>query len=197
MTQAEVSELVDELVSLNALESHEATAGCPIPAGASEAGDMSSVDVMEVFSPPRFTAAAPKFGLKPGIAVDLSTCRPSDGIGWDLLRPGDQAELDRIIEHDEPQLLTGSPRCDPFSVLQWLNKGRVPQEKIDRSLHEGRVGLKVACRAYKKQYDAGRFFLHEHPTYASSWKESCVAELLKLPDVYYAQWPMCRFDMKP
>ena len=35
-------------------------------------GDLTAVDVAEVFSPPRFTKRAANFGLKPGFAADLT-----------------------------------------------------------------------------------------------------------------------------
>ena len=44
---------------------------------------LGSVDVAEVFSPPRFTDAAPSLGLKPGFAVDLAT-------GWNLRNQSDR-----------------------------------------------------------------------------------------------------------
>ena len=37
---------------------------------------MSAVDVAEIYSPPRFTAACGTRGLRPGFAVDLTTERP-------------------------------------------------------------------------------------------------------------------------
>ncbi|CAK0895671.1 unnamed protein product, partial [Prorocentrum cordatum] len=119
----ELDELKDELVALNALDFME---------GGKEdvEVDLGAVDVMQIFSPPRFTEAAKRHGLRPGVAVDLSTCRPSDGVGWDLLRKEDQSELGDIIEGDQPWLLTGSPRCDPFSQLQYLNRTTTDEKGV-------------------------------------------------------------------
>eukprot|EP00975_Prorocentrum_lima_P011176 2371207-Prorocentrum_lima.AAC.1 len=33
-------------------------------------GELAAVDIMEVFSPQRFTAVAGDYGLRPGIAID-------------------------------------------------------------------------------------------------------------------------------
>ena len=100
----ELQELSEELAASNAL----------MPSR-SEEKDVGAIDVMEIFSPPRYTEAARRHRFRPGLAIDLSTCRPSDGANWDLLRPEDQDELFRIMKAEEPLLLTGSPRCDPFS----------------------------------------------------------------------------------
>ena len=185
----ELDELKDELVALSALDFMEA--------GTYDAdADLGAVDVMEVFSPPWFTEAAKRHGLRPGIAVDLSTCRPSDGVGWELLRKEDQAELDEIIEKDEPWLLTGSPRCDPFSQEQYLNRATTDEKVRERRLLEGREGLLVAIKAYTNQHDAGRYFLHEHPATATSWREQGMVDLMSREGVYYAQGPMCRYGLQ-
>ncbi|CAK0815838.1 unnamed protein product, partial [Prorocentrum cordatum] len=185
----ELGELKEELAALKALDFTE-------KGTEDEEADLGAVDVMEIFSPPRFTEAARRHGLRPGVAVDLSTCRPSDGVGWDLLRKDDQEELNRIIEKDEPWLLTGSPRCDPFSQLQYLNRLTTDEKVRERRLRDGREGLRVAIEAYNKQYDAGRYFLHEHPATATSWKEQGMEELMSREGVYYAQGPMCRYGLQ-
>ena len=63
----EVAELADLVLMLNSVDQ-----------------SLPRVDITEIFSPPRFTAEATRYGLSPGIAIDLSTFRP-DGQHWDLL----------------------------------------------------------------------------------------------------------------
>ena len=43
----------------------------------------------EVYSPPRFSAEAQRFGLKPGFSIDLET-QKANGEPWDLSKKGDQ-----------------------------------------------------------------------------------------------------------
>ncbi len=45
------------------------------------------------------------------------------------------------------------------------------------------VHLRFVCEIYQMQLDEGRYFLHEHPSGATSWKESCVQEIWSHPDV--------------
>jgi hypothetical protein len=72
--------------------------------------------VAEIFSPPRFTQHAGRLGLKPGFAIDLST-------GWDLDRPEDVIKMDKMIEEQQPLLLTGGFDCAPFIVLRNFTTG--------------------------------------------------------------------------
>ena len=48
---------------------------------------------------------------------------------------------------------------------------------------------------YKKQYDAGRYFLHEHPELSKAWDMPEVKELENLPGVYRVRSTMCCWKM--
>ena len=50
-------------------------------------------------------------------------------------------------------------------------------------------------KAYWRQLEMGKHFLHEHPNPASSWKMPEVEELANDPRVYVVKGPMCRWDM--
>ena len=159
--------------------------------------ELGSVDVVEVFSPPRFVAAASQFGLAPGFSVDLATQKP-DGSGefWDLNRQADVKLLDRLIDEDDPYLLTGSPRCDPFSVLRSLNWRSLGAEQNVLRREEGERHVELAVRYYEKQMDRGRYFLHEHPAGADSWDMDKVKKLQKRDGVFTVSGPMCKWGMQ-
>ena len=46
---------------------------------------MTSSDVSEIYSPPRFAAEAPRFGLRAGFSADLETLNPN-GVPWGSTR---------------------------------------------------------------------------------------------------------------
>ena len=73
----------------------------------------NAVDILEIFSPTRFTATAASFGLRPGVAIDLLELK-ADGEPWDLLKIEDEKALGEIQETEAPWLFTGSPPCGPF-----------------------------------------------------------------------------------
>ena len=74
--------------------------------GATVAGkpsQINAVDVMEVYSPPRVTVEAKKFGLKAGEALDLVT-------GYDFSKVADRNKVWEIINRDQPAFGSGITR---------------------------------------------------------------------------------------
>lgn len=161
-----------------------ATLGCEITA----------VDVMEVYSPKRFTEAAAKLKLKPGFAVDLCETKP-DCTNWDLNKPEDVQLVHQLVDEEEPKLLTGSPPCHMFSVLQNISWRKISPEIRNKRMDEALHHLHTSCDLYRKQYDAGRWFLHEAPWGAASWKDPEIQELAARPGVWKVRGPMCRWEM--
>ena len=68
--------------------------------------------------------------------------------------------LEKILDEEDPYLTTGSPPCDPFSILQGLNQGRMGPEKFQARLEEGKEMLEPSCSIYKQRIKKGKYFLH-------------------------------------
>ena len=64
----------------------------------------------------KFVSCATRLGLREGLAVDLTTVR-ANGTMWDLSVEGDRAQLRRMQNREQPELLAGSPPSDDFSSL--------------------------------------------------------------------------------
>ena len=103
--------------------------------------------------------------------------------------------LEKILDQEDPCLTTGSRPCDPFSILQALNEGRMDPEKFQARLEEGKEMLDTSCSIYKQRIKKGEYFLHEHPKSAKSWKEECIQEISEIPNVEIVEGPMCRWKM--
>ena len=156
----------------------------------------SVVDVAGIFSPERFTSSATGMGLRPGFVIDLSTIK-KNGEHWDMSREEDRDELQELQEGEGPYLLIGGLPCEAFSALQRLNQMRVDPEMRRPRLEQGRQHLNTAVSAYRRQIQQGsRYFLHEHPFSADSWKEQSIDDLQKEKDVYFVKGPMCRWSMR-
>jgi len=159
--------------------------------------ETGGASIIEVFSPARFTARAGGLGLRPGFAVDLCEAKPygpNEGEAWDLSQPKDVRELKEMIAFEQPVLVTGSPPCTAFCLLQNLrpkepNKRKTELEEATRLLH-------VAVDVYRGQLRAGRYFLHEHPCGCSSWDDGRVQALQREPGVFTVTSPMCCFNAK-
>ena len=161
--------------------------------------ELGAAHVFEIYSPKRFTAMASRLGLRPGFAIDLAEEKPrgpQKGQKWDLSKEADIKELEDLVSYEEPVLLTGSPPCDQFSQLLRISANRCNQAERDRRREMGRHHLRTAIKFYRKQYDEGRLFLHEHPAGAESWDEKEMVELQRLPGVFTVTGPMCRFEMQ-
>ena len=109
-----------------------------------------------------------------------------DGSYWDLTKSEDVEEVERIVEGDKPELLTGSPLCHMFSQLQNISWHKISPEVQEKRMTEAIHHLHVSCKMYRKQYDAGRTFLHEAPWGASSWKDPEIQAILVFPGVKLA-----------
>ena len=96
--------------------------------------------------------------------MDLTTCDPTDGKPWDFNSEETQGKARMALRCQQPYLLIGSPMCTAFCTWQALNYAK-----------SSVAGL------YAEQAAAGRYFLHEHPSGASSWGLTAVKALQELP----------------
>ena len=86
--------------------------------------------------------------------------------------------------------------CTWFSQLQTLNRSRMEPSEYQENLDRARKHLAFVCELYRIQLEAGRYFLHEHPAHATSWKEPCVVQLLaEFPDLYLVSSDLCQFGL--
>ena len=58
--------------------------------------------------------------------------------------------------------------CGPFSGLQSINFAKMSREDVKAKLRDAMAHVKFALDMCLRQYRAGRFFVFEHPTSASS-----------------------------
>ena len=154
---------------------------------------LSRVDIAEVFSPARVTALCEKFGLKRGAALDLKS-------GFDFDKAEDRKKAWDMILSDQPMLIIGSPPCTFFSTLPYLNLHLHRDDpewlgKFMANLEKAKRHVKFCFEIYQHQREQGRFFLHEHPWLASSWKLDCVEKMERQPDIMKVRTDMCQFGM--
>ena len=135
------------------------------------------------------------FNVKGLQALDLA-CAKSDGAHWDFSKPSDQREAIALIEADNPDWIVGSPPCTPFSPLNvGLNFPKMNKAEVKRRVDEGLIHLKFVCRLYKRQIQRGKFFLHEHPHGALSWRTKPILRILKMAGVDTVVNHQCMFGL--
>ena len=146
----------------------------------------ASVDVAEIYSPPRVTSQAQRFGLKIGEAMDLTT-------GWDFTKAEHKKKAMQYIEEQKPKLIIGSPMCTMFSPLQRMSDWNAEKE---RRWREDRRHLQFIAQVYRTQATQGRWFLHEHLAAASSWSLKEIIDLVEMDGVAVVRGDQCMYGLK-
>ena len=154
---------------------------------------LSRVDVAEIYSPARVTELCSRFNLQRGMAMDLKS-------GYDFDKEEDRNKAWAMLEEDKPMLVIGSPPCTFFSTLQYLNMHLHKDDvewtrKFKENLEKAKRHVEFGFNIYQYQREQGRFFLHEHPWLAGSWKMECVSSMEMQPDVMKVRTDMCQFGM--
>ena len=158
-------------------------------------GAMSLKDaVSEIYPPPRVKALAHRLGLRKGFALDLTVIDPEDGMPWDFGRPEKRQKAYRMVQEEKPMLLIGSPMCTAFSNLQKFNRRKNPAMH-QRMLDYAVMHISFCISLYRLQMAEGRYFLHEHPWWATSWKLPQMVKLMDEFGVFTVRGDMCRFGM--
>ena len=85
--------------------------------------------------------------------------------------------------------------CFPFSALQNLNYAKMELEEIKMKLEEAMGHVKFSLDFCLRQYKAGRLFVFEHPTSASSWSTDMLQQMANLEGVYLAKFDFCQLGM--
>ena len=79
-------------------------------------------------------------------------------------------------------LLVGSPMCTAFPTWQRVgNKIRCPVT-VAAELRRTKEHLVFCVELHRLQASGGRYFLHEHPTYATSWPTDIIEGMMTEPE---------------
>ena len=132
-------------------------------------------------------------------ALDLRTLR-RDGRPRDFRNPKHRAEAEKIVDEEQQDWVVGSPPCVAFCPLnRSFNVRRTDPDAVKHLLHDGLLHLNFMFEIYLKQSKAGRYFLHEHPAGAASWRErereSSMQILIDLPNVHTTISHQCEFGL--
>ena len=78
--------------------------------------ELNACEAKAILNQSKFASCATRLGLRESYAVDLTTER-ANGTMWDLCLEDDKAELRRVQNREQPELLVGSPSSDEFSLM--------------------------------------------------------------------------------
>ena len=153
--------------------------------------------VSEIYSTPRITRALkllPRLSLQAGFALDLTTT-DDKGQPWDFTKKDMRDKAYAMVEKQKPYCVVGSPGCTPFCAYQALNAAKLgwSAEEKERRRLAGVVHLEFVCRLYELQLKNHRYFLHEHPASATSWREPCIADIMSREGVERVVSHQCQY----
>ena len=153
--------------------------------------------VTEVYSPPRITKLIRESRMRhvmPGYALDLTTVDPTDGMPWDFSIRKKRIRARKMIREQRPYLVIGSPQCKEFCTWQRLNAARYPDDGQRAAAREAAVvHLEFVSQLYQDQIDGGRYFLHEHPRWATSWSLRCIEKISNQSGVVTVHGDQCQY----
>ena len=127
--------------------------------------------------------------------MDL-TVTDDQGQPWDFSKHECREKARQLIHKTKPLLLVGSPMCTWFSLLQNLNKKHMSPEDWNKGYRKATEHIKFVFELYDIQVRSGRYFLHERPATATSWRLPVVTEFCaRYPHLYAITMDMCQFGM--
>ena len=155
----------------------------PDPANTENIQTLMSVDLVEIGCPAKIATEAKKFGLIMGEVMDITT-------GWDFSRKDHQIKAEEYVAKQRPKLILGRPRCTTSSVLQRFTPwNRTKMERYEKEKQH----LEFATKLYEQQAEAGRQFVHEQPSGATSWSVPTIQKLQNKEGVYTTITDQCMF----
>ena len=155
--------------------------------------ELNACETTAILNPSKFASCATRLGLREGFAVDLTTAR-ANGTMRDLSLEDDRAELRRVQNREQPELLAGGPPSDDFNSL--LYTCVEPQEISKMKTERIEPQMRTCVQAYELQMTMQKHFVHEHPKDSASWNMLEVQSLVSDPRVRSIDGPMCRWSLK-
>eukprot|EP00435_Cladocopium_sp_Y103_P066563 s466_g28.t2 len=124
------------------------------------------------------------------VNMGLSISPPIDVIyddRYDLLKKANRDHLERLIEEEDPFLLTLAPICGPWSSWQHVNmsKDEMTREKILQQRKDWYPVMQWMAKIIRSRLAKGREVLAENPWPSMIWRLRCLEDLITEP-VYNA-----------
>ena len=90
-------------------------------------------------------------------------------------------------------LLVGSPMCTAFSIWQRIHNLIRDKYVFEAEKKRAVMHLEFCIELYREQMKHGRYFLHEHPAYATSWQEDAMKTFMSEANVESATCDQCLY----
>ena len=152
--------------------------------------------IIEVYSPPRVSEVAKKYGITSHGSFDITVNDPDDQMPWDLNLKSKRDKVLKIIRECKPSVVIGSPMCTAFSTLQNMNRHKKNEDEWKSRMRDAIRHMEFACQIYELQISEGRYFVHEHPMNATSWGLKCIKRVRAMNRVMVERCDQCMTGLK-
>ena len=98
-----------------------------------------------------------------------------------------------MVMTQKPMLLIGSPMCTAFSAWQHINRTKRDATIVSKEHVRAMVHMRFCMELYRLQHEAGRYFVHEHPAFATSWGEDVVRQIRGMERVETVIGDQCQY----
>ena len=89
-----------------------------------------------------------------------------------------------FLDKEDPELVIGSSSCDVSNFL-----------KGSKCALRNQTDFHVCARAYARQHQKGKVFLHEAPIRSISWKDRDISRIASFPENFKVEGPICRWKV--
>ena len=76
-----------------------------------------------------------------------------------------------------------------------MNYPKMNKDRVRTLIAEGRVHLNFVCSLYRRQVERSKFYLHEHPATALSWKEDVTDSFARYPLAHVVVGHQCQYGL--
>ena len=76
-----------------------------------------------------------------------------------------------------------------------LNYARMSWEEKEELIVQARIHFEFVCKLYRLQHQSGRYFAHEHPRGATSWREKSIGDIKKWVGVECLTIEQCMYGL--
>ena len=91
-------------------------------------------------------------------------------------------------------MLLMCPPCTKWSSHQRSNEKRKRKRVVRKQKKEASIHIDFCIELMKMQMDAGRYFIYEHPSSASSWQLPRMERLFKRQGIWSVVSDQCQYD---
>ena len=116
--------------------------------------------------------------------------------GYDFTDEKVRDAAKKEIDQNDTDVIVMSPPCTKFSSQQRSNETKKRKRVIRGQQKAATMHIDFCIEIMKMQMAAGRYFIFEHPSSASSWELPRMMRLLKRQSIWEVESDQCQYGQR-